>query len=109
MNRDDFLAAIEGAVEKPTPLDVPKLGRVYIKSLTVAEVDAIAIRTAEPGFVYTNAYGVAQILCDADGERVLDATKPEDVATLARLPWATLKFILEANAENVGVDAAKND
>lgn len=96
MNRDDLIAAMRAAaVIRPQPVDVPGLGLVYVRALTVAEVEEQAA-DVESQDKHRLARGAARLLCDEHGARLLDPSNPDDVALVAALPWDSLRLILPA-------------
>ena len=72
---------------------------------TVAEVDA-ARQQEEPDDDKQFARGACRVLCDKDGKRIFDATKPEDVDLLAAQPWSMLTKVIAAS-KPVGSDGDK--
>ena len=111
MNRAELLAAMAVAQEKPRPIDVPGLGRVFIKSMTVEEYEIVNSTEQEPigGDVRSLSRGLCRILSDEQGDRVLREDNPEDMALLAKLPRKVMTEILTANAQLVGEADAKKD
>lgn len=104
MNRDELIAAMRAlAGQKPAALDVPKLGTVYVRPRTLEEVDADAAsevaaqkRDEDEGRHRRLARAVANVICDENGQRVLDASKGEDIDLLASQPYYVLRRILNA-------------
>lgn len=112
-DRAALLAAMQAtAANPPQPVEVPKWGTVYVRFLTVADVEAaseaaapVADKDAPPRPKRDIARGVARILCDAEGTRVFDPSSPADIEFLASQPWALLRLITEAANAAAGGDA----
>lgn len=102
MNRDQLIAAMHvTADEKPRAVTVPKWGTVYVRSLTVGEVDEQSEDVANEKDKKRIARAAARLLCDEDGNRLLDPNEPGDVDLLARQPWTLLrKVIADPDAGN---------
>jgi hypothetical protein len=82
------------AAIKPTPVDVPVWGKVYVRPPTVAEIEEqIGKNTDDKRSI---ARGIARALCDADGVRLLDPDSTADVELIASQPWAQLSAIRAA-------------
>lgn len=108
MDRASLIAAMQAvAAEKPKAVTVPKWGTVYVRQLTVAEVDTQAADTADKGDKNRIARGACRVLCDESGARLFDPDDATDVALLASQPWALLRQVL--NTSEGGSEAeAKN-
>jgi len=104
MDRAQLLAAMEAAaVPKPQPLDVPAWGgTVYVRSLTVAEVEE---QTGDKADKHRLARAAARVVCDADGNRLFDSTSEADIALISRQPWAVLQRVLDAADKANGASA----
>lgn len=108
MDRASLVAAMQAvAAEKPVAVAVPKWGTVYVRQLTVAEVDAQAADTADKADKNRIARGACRVLCDEAGVRLFDADDAQDVALVASQPWALLRQVLSASEGKAG--DAKND
>lgn len=95
MNRDALIAAMQAtAAQAPRPVTVPGWGEVFVRSVTVAEIEAQTEDTEGAKDKHKIARGVARVLCDADGNPILDATNDEHVQLIARQPWPLLRRIL---------------
>lgn len=103
MNRDQIITAMQAtAAQKPRAVTVNGWGEVFIRALTVAEVEEQTNDVAEKKDADGNAVvdknrlarSAARLLCDADGQRLLDPENAEDVALLAKQPWKLLRQIL---------------
>lgn len=98
MDRASLIAAMKAvAAEKPTPVDVPKWGTVYVRQLTVAEVDEQAADTKDKDDKNRIARGACRVLCDENGVRVFNPEDANDVSLLASQPWAMLRKVLAAS------------
>ena len=102
MNREELIAAMRAtATEAPRAVTVPKWGTVYVRDVTVAEVEEQTNDTADKKDKQRIARAVARILCDEQGNRLFDPEDQDDVALLARQPWKLLsKVIAEGEAGN---------
>lgn len=101
MNLEQLLAAMDGvAVEKPKgPVTIKGLGKVYIREITIGEMDA-QIADDEKGKNKTAiARGACRLLSDEDGNRLLDPENPDHVARMAKMPLRVLTAIREAAEE----------
>lgn len=90
--RAQFEAAAQRARQQ-VQVSTPALGVVYVKRLTVAEVQErhSATETATP-----IASLMARAIVDADGKPVFDAANAQDVAMLSSLTFADASPIIEA-------------
>lgn len=89
------LTATADVAAQTRPVEVPGWGTVYVRPLTVAEVDAAAnTRVDDTDKHLRIARGAARVLCDAQGQRLLDPTNDEHVALLARQPWSLLQRVV---------------
>jgi hypothetical protein len=99
MDRAALIAVMTAtAAEPPLPVDVPKWGRVYVKPITVAEVEDQAADTdPDKKNKRRMARAAARVICDEAGNRVFDPDDEEHVALLAKQPWSLLRVVLEAS------------
>jgi len=95
MNKQELRAKILATANpKPTPLkNMPEWGDVYVKRLTVGEVESLS-SDIDPKL--RSARGVARVLCDANGERLFDPASVEDLFAINSLPSESLNRISEA-------------
>ena len=101
MNREELLAVMqETARPKPTPVEVPKWGTVYVRSRTLEEVDADAEKETAAQEADTKgnrhrrlARAVAKVLCDEQGNRLFT---DDDVDLIAVQPYHILRHVLAA-------------
>lgn len=110
----EFLEALRRtAVIKPKPVDVPGWPRLYVRALTVAEVEAQAEDTADKNDKHRIARGAARVMCDAEGARLVDPDNQDEVNLLASQPWSLLRRVLDGSeafnaTSEEGQAAAKN-
>lgn len=119
MDRLALIAAMQAtAAVRPLPVVVPGWGTVYVRALTVADVEEQAgdgapaaeadVPTTPPADRHRIARSVARLLCDAEGARLFNPADEADVALIAAQPWALLRGILaKANALNGTTDEAQ--
>lgn len=111
----EFLAALQAtAAVKPKAIDVPGWPKVYVRALTVAEVEAQSEDTANKDDKHRIARGAARVMCDADGNRLIDPDNQDEVNLLASQPWSLLRLVLEGSdtfnaTSEKGQAEAKND
>lgn len=92
----ELLKATAAAGATPRPVEVPGWGTVYVRPLTVEEVDAAADAKPSDAGKWRIARGAARVLCNDAGERLLDPANDEHVALIARQPWTLLQRVIEA-------------
>lgn len=93
--RDALIAAMQAtAAQKPRAVTVPGWGEVFVRSVTVEEVEAQADDTEGERDKRKIARGVARVLCDAQGNRIFDPANAEDVALISKQPWPLLRKVL---------------
>lgn len=103
MNREELLAVFKQSAEvalKPKAVTVKGLGQVYVRPLTVAEVDeqnSEIDQKSKTGL----ARGAARLLCDENGKRLLDPNNEADVKALSALPWSQLRQLLQASDDDI--------
>ena len=78
---------------KPMPVDVPAWGTVYVKPLTVGDIEAFS-NDVDPAL--KAARSIARVLCDEHGELIFDATSAEDLFAINGLPMDALRSINQA-------------
>lgn len=92
--REELIDAMRAtAAEAPRAVEVPKWGTVYVRDVTVAEVEEFTGDTADKKDKQRIARGIARILCDENGVRLFDPDDADDVALIARQPWKMLTKI----------------
>lgn len=93
--REALIAAMRQTAQiKPKAVTIQGWGTVYVRHLTVAEVDEQAQDTANKDDKNRIARGAARVLCDEHGARIFDPGNADDVALLASQPWALLRQVL---------------
>lgn len=103
MNRDELVAAMQAtAAEKPVAVDVPKWGRIYVRQVTVAEVDEQTKDTDEKEDKFRIARGACRVICDEKGVRMFDPNDKDDVKLVASQPWPLLRKVLAASDGDQG-------
>lgn len=106
MTREELIAAMQQtAGEKPTAVKVKGWGTLYIRSLTVAEVEQQADDTADKKDKDRIARAAARVICDESGKRLLDPDNEKDVALLSSQPWTMLRKVLSASGTDTGDDS----
>jgi hypothetical protein len=103
--RQQFEAAAQRA-RRPIPVHSPALGLVYVKLLSVAEVQE---RRNEAANATPIASLLARAIVDEAGQPVFDAAKEADIGLLCELSFADASPILEAinGANGLGQGAAE--
>jgi hypothetical protein len=103
MNREQLLAAMDQlAVEKPRAVHIKGLGDIHIREITVGEIDDQIADNADKKNKRAVARGACRLLCDEDGNRLLDPEDPEDVARMAKQPLRVLVAINKAAEDEPG-------
>lgn len=88
------------AAPRYTPVELPGIGPVFVKELTVSEVNTY--RDEDEAGVDLGR-SLARILYASEaGERLFDPDNPEDVALLNRLPARVLHCLNQATGEDAG-------
>jgi predicted NodU family carbamoyl transferase len=103
MDRAALIAAMQQAAEaaiKPRPVEVPAWGTVYVRDVTVSEVDGDT-DDVEADKTTRLARAACRVLCDDAGVRLFDARNAQDVALLSGQPWSVLQKVL-AKADSTG-------
>ena len=89
------------AAEKPRAVTIKGWGTLYVRPLTVAEVEEGQEIDAGSKDKRNLARGAARLICDEDGGRLFDPANAEDVELLARQGWNRLRRVLEAADDDV--------
>ena len=103
MDREALIAAMQLAAEgaqKPRPVDVPVWGTVYVRDVTVGEVDG-DVEDGDADKKTRLARAACRVICDETGARLFDAKNADDVALLSGQPWSVLQKVL-AKADSTG-------
>lgn len=83
MDRSQALAVLAETAEKPFPVAVKGWEGFYAKAVTGAEFEFMA-EEVEGGEKAALVRAAAQILCDADGNRIFDIKNVEDMEALGK-------------------------
>jgi hypothetical protein len=108
MDKNGLIKAMQNTAAqalKPRKVTVDGWGDVYVKALTVADVQA----DQEKGDVEdkrTLAIGAARIICDENGNLIFDRSNPADIDLLASQPWSMLSKVITSSGDFNGTTAA---
>lgn len=80
----------------PTPVGVPAWGKVYIRPLTVGDIESFSGDAAQTNKA---ARSIARVLCNADGELIFDPNDEDDLRAINGLRADSLQAINAANAK----------
>ena len=95
MIRADLIEAMQATASlPPKPVEVPGWGTVYVRAITVDEIEEQTADTQPSQNKRRIARGVARVLCNAAGERMFDPGSEDDVALISRQPWTLLRRVL---------------
>lgn len=96
MDRSALIAAMQAtAAAPPVAVEVEGWGRVYVRALTVAEMDeASEVESSDKNKV---ARGACRVICDETGHRLFDPKSDADVELIAKQPWSMLRKVLAAS------------
>jgi hypothetical protein len=105
-SRQDLQALIAAASgPAPQAVDVPGLGRVYVRVMTAYDSDiarkALEAARADDGCEIGRL--LATVLCDAGGAPLYDIANAADVMMLSRLPGAVNEAVFKAHRAANGV------
>src|SRR5260363_278756 len=87
----------QAAAPRYTPVELPGIGRVFVKELTVGEVNLY--RDEDEAGVNLGRSLARIPYANEDGERLFDPDNPDDVALLNRLPARVLRCLNQATEE----------
>ena len=82
-------------MSKPRAVTIKGIGQIHIREISIAEIDA-QIADGENGSKWSTARGACRLLCDENGERLLDPDDKTHVAKMAKLPLRVLRAINKA-------------
>jgi hypothetical protein len=118
MNREQIIAAMQATSVKPRPVHIEGWGTLYVKVMTVEQVDlqnqskklAPNVSDADDGQPgkdrFRFARGAAQVLCDENGKLLFDAQNQQDLELIASQPWEKMQAILtDAGEDNATSEA----
>ena len=95
---DALLGAMDlVAAEKPRLVKIKGLGDVFIREITIGEIDAQIADTADKKDKRAVARGACRLLADENGTRLLDPDNPDHVDKMARQPLRVLTAINKAS------------
>jgi hypothetical protein len=104
MNRADLIEAMQKVANaKPMSLTVPGWGKIFIKPLSVKEVQDKKPSALDPESKRTLSIGVANVICDEKGKRVFNPESEEDISLIESQPWPMLNKIISASNEFNGI------
>lgn len=96
MKLADLMAAMQAtAAAAPKSLEVPGWGTVYVRDLTVGEVEEQSDDTSDMKDRQRIARAAARIFCDENGERLFDPSNQEHIDLIAKQPWRLLRKVVE--------------
>ena len=96
MTRDELIALMQvTAAQKPRAVETKEWGTVYVREVTVAEIDAQQADTDDGDNKNAIARGAARVICDEKGKALFNPKNEHDVALLASQPWSMLRAILK--------------
>ena len=91
MTKDELRAKVLATANpKPMPVEMEGLGIVYVKPLTVGDIEAL---NADTDPALKAARSIARVLCTEGGELLFDPGSPEDLFAINRLPLNTITLI----------------
>ena len=100
LTRETLLAAMSRTVTtKGIPVEMPEWGRtVYVRPQTVYEADVDATENPKEKGMRLAA-GVARILCDKEGNRIMLQPSAEELQKLSKQPWTLLQRLIEKSLD----------
>jgi hypothetical protein len=99
MDKNGLLKAMQAtASPKPRKVTVEGWGDLFVKSLTVAEVQEQQ-QTGDVNDKRTLAVGAARIICDENGALIFNPADNADIELLAQQPWALLSKVITASSD----------
>ena len=90
---------LASATPKPAPVETKAWGTVYVRMMTVADVDGQNV--SDPTDKAQIARSVCRVLCDESGELLFDVRNPEDVLLVSSLSWVEISKIADKATELV--------
>lgn len=105
--RDELIAAMQAEAALATKVrevSVEGYPTVYVRELTVAEVDED--QATDETKSTRIARGAARVICDKDGKRLFDPNSVADVKLLSSQRWSKLSAII-ADPKEKAKDAGK--
>lgn len=86
----------ETAQQRPHKLDVKGWGEVYIRSITLAEIEAQEEDKSDPKDKFRIARSLTRVIVDPEGAAVYDPEDDEDVKLIASQPWPLIRRLTKA-------------
>lgn len=99
MDRSQALAVLSATAEKPFPVTVKGWEGFYAMAVTGAEFEFMADEV-QGGKKAALVRAAAQILCDADGNRIFDINNDEDLAALGKQSSKRLLDLVNSLSED---------
>lgn len=93
--RKAWEVAAQAAVT-PIKVNAGVLGDVYVRRMTVEEVDASTDDAVEVDKKRRLARSAARVIYSEDGQLLFDPANAEDLTLIAKQPWELLHLILAA-------------
>jgi selenophosphate synthetase-related protein len=94
--RDALVAAMQAtSATKPRKVETKQWGTVYVREVTVADIDA---REERPNDKNRLARAAAEVICDKDGKLLFNADSAEDVKLISAQPWDLLSELVGKKA-----------
>lgn len=110
MDRDILIAAMQARAAQamcPRRITGELWGQeLYARPLLAGEIDLNAVSDKESPDKRALCRNAARLLCDADGNRLIDPSIPEQMDLFASMPWEDVQRILETS--QFTPDQAKN-
>lgn len=99
-SREKIIEAMkQTAVQAPRKITVPKWGDVYVRDVTLAEVEDQDADTADGKDKLRLARAAARVMCDEHGALLFDSSDADDVRLLSQQPWKLIQKVLAAASE----------
>lgn len=96
MNLEELMAAMQKTASAvPRSVEVSGWGTVYVREVTVGEVQEQADDMSDEKDKHRIARAAARIICDEKGGRLFDPTNPDHIALIAKQPWRLLRKVVE--------------
>ena len=91
MTKDELRAKVLATANpKPMAIEMEGLGLVWVKPLTVGDIEAL---NADTNPALRAARSIARVLCTEDGQLLFNPDSPEDLFEINRLPLNTITLI----------------
>lgn len=101
--RDALIAAMQvTAVRAPRHVSIKGWPELYVRDITVDEVDAQAADTSDKKDKSRFARAACRIIVDKDGRPLFSPDDESDVALLGKQPWPMLRKVINAADDDAG-------